>query len=79
MTAKEIVHQLQDDGIMTEDKAVMLIKSYALKIAQEAVEEVMKQNIKADLHDVGWNGACNTILSRIEEKLTEGSDGEEIG
>ena len=39
MTAKEIVHQLQDDGIMTEDKAVMLIKSYALKIAQEAVEE----------------------------------------
>ena len=47
------------------------MKEHALHVAREAVEEVMKQNIEADLHDVGWNSACNTVLSRIESKLKD--------
>ena len=75
MTAKEIVHQLQDDGIMTEDKAVMLIKSYALKISQEAVgkvNDVIAEEEHTPEYVNGAGRALLNILSRIE-KLTEES------
>ena len=44
MTAEEIVHQLNDDGIMTENKAVGLIESYANHKALHIIEQGGRRN-----------------------------------
>ena len=43
------------------------IKLFTRHMAEQAVDGVKKKNIEADFHDVGWNGACNVILSRIKQ------------
>ena len=82
MTAKEIniqdevqkIHSKYGTSEMANYKIQLLFEKYAnqkvLHIAEQAVDGVKKKNIEADFHDVGWNGACNVILSRIKQ-ITE--------
>ena len=80
MTAKEILRitNIENDcegiiagGSLLEKSIIKAMKEYTRHIAGQAVGDVKKKNIGADLHDVGWNGACNVILTRINE-LTQG-------
>ena len=53
------------DPIKDVEKVRDMINQFALHIAEQAVGGIKKECID-DLHDAGWNGACNTILSRIK-------------
>ena len=78
MTAKEFLIQkypeMKDEWnnheIIDDNWVAAMMKEYTRHIAEQAVDGVKKKNIEADFHDVGWNGACNVILSRIKQ-LTE--------
>ena len=74
MTAKELLNKRKfnpDEPItLSESEVEDLMNEFVLHIAEQAVGEVKKEKIEADLHDAGWNGACNVILTRIK-KLTQ--------
>lgn len=70
MTAKEIVHQLQDDGTMTDEKAIALINQYALHIAKQAGREVCDIEHYSQYTEGLIHGAKATV-SRIKTLIEE--------
>ena len=74
MTAEEIVHQLNDDGIMTENKAVGLIESYANQKALTIIEQAVNDLIEVygddnERYDAMYHGGW--ILETVRRKLKE--------
>jgi hypothetical protein len=66
LTALEVVHQLQDDGIMTEKKAVSLIEHYANIDKILAFEKGAKWAL-SKLSNNGYNGwalCCHALFNK---------------
>ena len=73
MTAEEIVHQLNDDGIMTEKKAVRLIESYANEKTLTTIEQAVGEELNVPyIHvpeGIYQKAVCNRIIRSVRRKL----------